>query len=76
VAGVSKIDAGPRGAVISFRNDDFKNPSGLVDFLGRQQGTAHLRTDHKLVCRQAWNKAEERVRGLSRVMRDLAAIAA
>jgi transcription-repair coupling factor (superfamily II helicase) len=75
-AGVSKVDAGPRGAVISFRNDDFKNPSGLVDFLGRQQGTAHLRTDHKLVCRRTWNKAEERVRGLTRVMRDLAAIAA
>jgi transcription-repair coupling factor (superfamily II helicase) len=62
--------------VISFRNDNFKNPSGLVDFLGRQQGTAHLRTDHKLVCRRTWNKPEERVRGLTRVMRDLAAIAA
>jgi transcription-repair coupling factor (superfamily II helicase) len=75
-AGVDKVDAGPRGAVISFRNDDFKNPSGLVDFLGRQRGAAQLRTDHKLVYRQEWRKSDERVRGLSRLMKNLAAIAA
>ncbi len=75
-ANVDKVDAGPKGAVVSFRNDDFKNPSGLVDFLGRQKGTAQLRTDHKLVYRRAWTKPEDRVRGLSRLMADLAAIAA
>jgi transcription-repair coupling factor (superfamily II helicase) len=75
-AGVDKVDAGPRGAVISFRNDDFTNPSGLVDFLGRQRGVAQLRPDHKLVYRKAWQKSAERVRGLSRLMRDLAALAA
>ena len=75
-AGVDKVDAGPKGAVVSFRNDDFKNPSGLVDFLGRQRGSAQLRTDHKLVYRRAWQKSEDRVRGLSRLMADLAALAA
>ena len=75
-AGVDKVDAGPRGAVISFRGDDFKNPSGLIDFLGRQRGAAQLRTDHKLVFRQEWRKSEERVRGLSRLMKNLAALAA
>ena len=74
--GVEKVDAGPRGAVIAFRNDDFKNPSGLVDFLGRQGGSAQLRTDHKLVYRRAWQKSEDRMRGLARVMKDLVAIAA
>ena len=75
-AGIDKVDAGPRGAVISFRNNDFKNPSGLVDFLGRQRGAAQLRPDHKLVYRQEWRKSEERVRGLSRLMKNLAALAA
>ena len=75
-AGVAKVDAGPRGAVISFRNDDFKNPSGLVDFLGRERDSAQLRSDHKLVYRRAWQKSEDRMRGLARVMKDLAAIAA
>src|SRR5690606_34483942 len=32
-AGVAKIDAGPKGAVLSFRRDRFANPAGLVEFI-------------------------------------------
>ena len=31
-ANIAKIDAGPKGATISFRNDSFANPAGLIDF--------------------------------------------
>ena len=74
-AGVDKVDAGPRGAIVSFRNDDVKNLSGLIELLGRKQETTQLRTDHKLVHKSNWKKAPDRVKGLTRLMQDLAAIA-
>jgi transcription-repair coupling factor (superfamily II helicase) len=36
--GISKLDAGPKGATIQFHNDKFANPAGLVDFLRRRAG--------------------------------------
>src|SRR4030095_5709456 len=34
-ANVAKIDVGPKGAVVSFRNDDFKNPGSLIAFVSK-----------------------------------------
>src|SRR3954471_22295138 len=34
-ANVAKIDVGPKGAVVTFRGDDFKNPGALIGFIGR-----------------------------------------
>ncbi|MBT6406291.1 MAG: transcription-repair coupling factor, partial [Rhodospirillaceae bacterium] len=48
-AGVEKVEAGPKGAVVSFRNNNFANPGGLVKYITDQVGTAKLRPDHKLV---------------------------
>ena len=35
-AGISQVDAGPKGAVIAFRNKRFANPQGLVKFMHDQ----------------------------------------
>ena len=48
-AGVEKIDAGPKGMVISFRRNAFGNPAGLIAWIGTRGGTVKLRPDHKLV---------------------------
>ena len=74
-AGVEKVDAGPKGAVVSFR-DDFANPAGLIEFIGKQAGTVRLRPDHKLVIGRSWEKEPARIAGTERLLRDLAAIAA
>ncbi len=74
-AGVEKVDAGPKGAVISFRGD-FANPEGLIDYIGKQAGTVRLRPDHKLVIGRSWEKEPVRIAGAERLLRDLAAIAA
>ncbi|HJN23152.1 MAG TPA: transcription-repair coupling factor [Rhodospirillales bacterium] len=74
-AGVDKVEAGPKGAVISFRGDDFANPEGLIVFITAQAATTKLRPDHKLVFRRAWEKAEIRLSGVQRLLRELAAIA-
>ncbi|WP_316976555.1 transcription-repair coupling factor [Shumkonia mesophila] len=75
-AGVSKVEAGPRGAVLSFRNDSFANPEGMVRFLTQQVGTAKLRPDQKLVYIRSWDDVTARLKGVSWLMKELAAVAA
>ena len=75
-AGVEKLDAGPKGAVVTFRDNDFANPAGLVTLIGEQSGTVKLRPDHKLVYRRDWADENKRSVGVRRFMRNLAAIAA
>ncbi|MBR0647328.1 transcription-repair coupling factor [Plastoroseomonas hellenica] len=47
-AGVEKLDAGPKGVVVSFRHNRFGNPAGLIGWVQAQKGTVKLRPDHKL----------------------------
>lgn len=75
-AGVDKVDAGPRGAVVSFRGNDFANPAGLVAFITSQRGTAKLRPDHKLVYRRAWDDPHGRIAGVRGLIGTLSQIAA
>ncbi len=47
-AGVEKLDAGPKGMVVTFRANAFRNPAGLVAWLASKGGLVKLRPDHKL----------------------------
>ena len=47
-AGVEKLEAGPKGMVISFRGNAFANPAGLIRWLSGKGGQVRLRPDHKL----------------------------
>ncbi|MDI3306106.1 MAG: transcription-repair coupling factor [Acetobacteraceae bacterium] len=47
-AGVEKLDAGPKGIVLSFFRNQFRNPGGLVSWVAAQKGLVRLRPDHKL----------------------------
>jgi transcription-repair coupling factor (superfamily II helicase) len=47
-AGVEKLEAGPKGMVLQFRNNKFRNPAGLVTWIGSKGGLIRLRPDHKL----------------------------
>ena len=74
-AGVAKVDAGPKGAVLSFHNNEFANPAALIGFINEQTGTVKIRPDHKLVYRRNWDRPEQRVKGLSHLMKTLARLA-
>jgi transcription-repair coupling factor (superfamily II helicase) len=74
-AGIEKVEAGPKGAVFTFRDNRFANPAGLAAFIQKQVGTAKLRSDHKLVVARAWDDARARVNGLTRLLRELATLA-
>jgi len=75
-ANVAKIDVGPKGAVVSFRNDEFKNPGGLVQFVAKNGVAWKLRPDHKVVVKGEWETPEQRLTAAERVLTELAKLAA
>jgi len=75
VANVEKIEAGPKGVVLSFRENSFSNPAALVEFINEERGNAKLRPDHKLVLKRGWDTPEERLFGTHKLMSKLAKLA-
>ncbi|MEP2715677.1 transcription-repair coupling factor [Pseudophaeobacter sp.] len=70
-AGISKLDAGPKGATLQFHNDKFASPQGLVDFIHSQDGLAKVK-DNKIVVRRDWKKDSDKIKGAFAIARDLA----
>ena len=75
-AGVAKIDAGPKGAVVSFRNNEFANPAGLVQYIAISPYDVKLRPDQKVVFKQEWKDERARLKGCRKVLDLLLDIAA
>ena len=74
-AGIEKLEAGPKGAVLAFRNDMFANPAGLIGFIQQNSGTAQLRPDHRLVFQRRWIDDDVRLDGVRHLTRLLAGMA-
>jgi transcription-repair coupling factor (superfamily II helicase) len=75
-ANVAKIDVGPKGAVVSFRDDHFANPGGLVAFIQNNAAVWRLRPDQKVVIKGEFAAADDRLAAAERVLKTLARIAA
>jgi transcription-repair coupling factor (superfamily II helicase) len=73
-AGVEKLDAGPKGIVVSFHRNQFRNPGGLVSWVGAQKGLVKLRPDHKLALLREMD-LPQRVRVAKDLMGALAKVA-
>jgi len=76
VANVDKVEAGPKGAVVSFHENKFSRPDRLIGFIAQQGKAASVRPDHRIVFRQPWDKPPDRVKGVETLMDKLAALAA
>jgi transcription-repair coupling factor (superfamily II helicase) len=74
-ANVEKIDAGPKGAVVSFRDKTFADPAGLVKWIGEQGTLARIRPDQSIVFARDWPSAEKRLKGSAVIINKLAKIA-
>jgi transcription-repair coupling factor (superfamily II helicase) len=74
-ANVEKVDAGPKGAVIAFRENKFAQPDRLVSFIRQHGKAARVRPDMKVVFFQDWETPEERLRGTGEILRQLAGLA-
>jgi transcription-repair coupling factor (superfamily II helicase) len=74
-ANVEKVDAGPKGAVITFRDNKFAHPDRLVSFIRKHGQAAKVRPDMKVVFFQDWETPEERLAGTTEILRQLATLA-
>jgi transcription-repair coupling factor (superfamily II helicase) len=74
-AGIEKAEAGPKGAVITLRNNRFANPAGLVDLIQKHPGAMRLRPDHKLVYLRNWEDEKTRLKGVAGLTQTLMRLA-
>ncbi len=77
-ANVDKLDAGPKGAVLSFRDNEFANPEGLMIFIRDHAASVKVRNDkngQRLVFLDDWDRPEDRLKGAMAIVRRLSSIA-
>ena len=70
-ANVEKLDAGPKGVVIQFRENNFANGVGLIKWIGEQGSMAKIRPDQSVVFIRDWPNADQRLNGAATVMTQL-----
>jgi transcription-repair coupling factor (superfamily II helicase) len=75
-AGVEKVEAGPKGVVIAFRENKFRNPDKLVRYIARNAASTKIRPDQRVVFARDWDDPDTRVKGLTAILDDLARMAA
>ena len=75
VALVEKIEAGPKGATLSFRGGMFPNPAGLVRLISEHASTMKVRPDQKVVIARNWDTPEARMKGVRNILGHLAKLA-
>jgi len=74
-ANVEKVDAGPRGMVLTFRDNKFPNPAGFIAYVGKPHVIARMRPDLKVVFSEDWPSANARLKGTGAILKELAKIA-
>ena len=73
-ANVEKLEAGPKGVVVQFRNREFPNPAALVGYIGKQGSMAKIRADHSVFLARDLPTPEKRLSGAAVVMTQLAGL--
>ena len=72
---VEKIEAGPKGAILTFKNQTFPNPSALVRLISAHPAAMKVRPDQKIVIAREWPSPEARLKGARAVLSQLADLA-
>ncbi len=75
-AGIDRIDAGPKGAVFSFRNNIFANPDALLAYVAENARTLKVRPDQKIVFTQEWKDDEGKIAAIKKLTGEIAGLAA
>ncbi|WP_244631275.1 transcription-repair coupling factor [Aureimonas sp. ME7] len=74
-ANIEKLDAGPKGLVVQFREKSFANPGALVRYISEQGSAAKIRADQSIVLMRDWTKPEQRLNGAAGIATQLARFA-
>jgi transcription-repair coupling factor (superfamily II helicase) len=73
-ANVEKIDAGPKGLSIAFRENHFARPEQLIGWIANQKGRVQLRPDHRLVVATPLPKPEMQPPACRTILQELVAL--
>ena len=74
-ANVDRLEAGPRGIIVSFRDNAFAQPEALMRFLQKQGSLAKVRPDMKIVFMDDLPKPAARLKASSRLLKQLVKLA-
>ena len=72
---IERIDVGPKGAVLTLRDNAFPNPVGLVGLIQKNHAFWKIRPDQKIVVKGDWDTPEDRLKVAERITADLARVA-
>jgi transcription-repair coupling factor (superfamily II helicase) len=72
---IERIDIGPKGCVLTLRNNSFPNPMGLVGLIQKNHAFWKIRPDQKIVVMGDWPTPEDRLKVAERITVDLARVA-
>ncbi|MES2608395.1 MAG: transcription-repair coupling factor [Pseudomonadota bacterium] len=74
-AHIEKLDAGPKGLLITFRNNEFKEPTKLIHYLQKPEvykaSAIKIRPDHKLFFGRDFGNPLQRRNGVRQIVKDL-----
>ncbi len=73
-AGIDRIDAGPKGAVISFRDNTFSRPDALIEYVDKNIRNFKVRPDMKLVFTHDWKDEADKLARLRKAATDIASL--
>ena len=73
-AHIEKVEAGSKGMSVTFRNNLFPNPAGLVGFVNSQMGLAKLKPD-RLIITRTWSNSMDRLVGVKSLLEKFADMA-
>jgi transcription-repair coupling factor (superfamily II helicase) len=73
-ANIEKVEAGPKGIIVSFRDKSFANPAGLVKYVGEQGSFAKVRPDMKVVFLREADDIARRLKTTNRIVKELVAV--
>lgn len=76
LAGIDKVDAGPKGVLIGFRNSTFADPVALIELISQNPHGFKMRADHKLFIRGIWKQPAQRLQGAAKWVRVIAELLA
>lgn len=74
-AHVEKLEAGPKGVIIAFRDGNFADPAGLARFIMEPSAQAKVRPDMRIVFIRDFADMKSRLEGARRILRTLVSIA-
>jgi len=74
-ANIEKMETGSKGVVVSFRNNNFANGVGLLQWIATQGENAKIRDNQTIVFIRDWKNVENRLKGTHHIAAHLAELA-